>query len=367
MSTTTTLEKNRLDAGVSDSDRAEASSAHSRLNIPFNLNNWKSLDDDVRQELSWFHQHALDTGLTLKECAQAINYDVSTAFRAIKGTYEGSWSKIRDAIRSYRRITMERGTIQKNQFVENSVTRLIFAGLNYALANNSITTVEGESRMGKSITARNWRDQNNHGRSVLVIAPAYGGTKALLRDIAHSIGANKNLNVSQMHESILRGFNQNRILIVDEAHRLLPNDRRTNPVNLELLRDIHDRTGCALALLATARFGAELKKSEYMFEQLLGRIGMPIRLPRKLKESDFEAIVRQYVSRPGVKLMAACLDTANSQGRLGILVETLKVASRMAAKEQKSDKPRITDEHVFKAFALRKQMQGELMYAKGES
>jgi DNA transposition AAA+ family ATPase len=362
---TATLEKPRINLDdVSVSDKAAASSAHARLNIPLNLQNWKALSDDVQQELAWFHQHALDTGMTLKQCAIALNYDYSVIFRALKGTYEGSYQKVKGAIVSYRKLVQDRGTIQRNEFVENSISHLIFSGLSYALANNSITLIEGESRMGKSVAGRAWRDANNHGRSALVIAPAYGGTKALLRDIAGCIGANKNLNTSQMHESILRGFNKNRILIVDEAHRLLPNDRRANPVNLEVLRDIHDRTGCALALIATSRFGAELRKSEYMFEQLLGRIGMPIRLPRKIKETDIENIVRQYVPRAGVKLMAACLETANAQGRLGILVETLKVASRMAAKEQKSEKPRISDEHVFKAFALRKQMQGELVYAE---
>jgi DNA transposition AAA+ family ATPase len=167
-----------------------------------------------------------------------------------------------------------------------------------------------------------------------------------------------------MHDGILRGFNRNRILIVDEAHRLLPGDRRTNPVNLEILRDIHDRTGCALALLATDRFNVELRRSEYMFEQLLGRIGMPIRLPRKIKTADFEAIVKQYVPRPGAKLIAACEQIANEQGRLGILVETLKIASRMAAKELKTDKARVTDEHVFKAMGLRKQMMGETLFAE---
>lgn len=340
-------------------DQAAASSAHSRLNIPLNLENWKNLDEDTRSELLWFHQHCLDERLSLKEAGHAMDYDESTVFRVLKGTYEGNWKNILGAIKSYRRIVGERGTIQRNEFSETPITRLMFAGLDYAMANNSITSIVGESRMGKTATGRAWRDRNNHGRSVYVIAPAYGGTKALLTDIATSVGVNKNLSIVATHQAVLRAFNKNRILIVDEAHRLLPNDRRSNPVNLEIIRDIHDRTGCAVALIATQRFDTELKKSEYMFEQLIGRIGMPVRLPRRLKDADIEPIVRQYLTRPTIKVMETALQVSNEMGRLGILVETLKVASRIATKS--GDKLR--EEHFFKALALRKQMMGETVYA----
>jgi DNA transposition AAA+ family ATPase len=344
---------------VTVSEAAEASSAHSRVNVPINLANWKDLPEDVQALLMWFHQHVLDEGLNFTEAGQALGYDKSTVFRVLKGTYEGSWKKIAEAISSYRKVQDNRGTIQKNEFAENSMTRMIFAGLDYALANNSITLVVGESRMGKTTAAKVWRDRNNHGRSVYVTAPAYGGTKALLSDIAGAIGINRNIAALTMHQRILSGFNKHRILIIDEAHRLLPSDRRTNPTNLELIRDIHDRTGCAVALLATQRFDTELRKQDYMFEQLLGRIGMPIRLPRRIKVEDIRPIVQQYASRPTQALMDACDKVANDMGRLGILVETLKVASRIAAKAQ----AKLAEEHIFKAMKLRREMQGETLYA----
>lgn len=341
------------------SEQAQASSAHSRLNIPLNVENWKNLDAETQGELMWFHQHCLDERLSLKESGQALDYDESTVFRVLKGTYEGNWKNIVAAIKSYRRIVQERGTIQRNEFAETPVTRLIGSALDYALANNSITLIVGESRMGKSVTARWWRDKNNHGRTVLVTAPPYGGTRFFLSQLASAVGVNKNLSISASIAAVYRAFNKHRILIVDEAHRLLPNDRRANPVNLEILRDIHDMTGCGLALLATQRFDTELKKSEYMFEQLLGRIGMPVRLPRKLNEAAIEPILKQYFARPTCKVLETALQTANEMGRLGILVETLKVASRIAGKASE----KLREEHFFKALALRKQMMGETVYA----
>jgi len=339
---------------VAASDSAAASSAHSRINVPLNLDNWRALPDEIRSDLLWFHQHALDNHLSWKDCAEALNYDQSTVFRVLKGTYEGNWDNIARSIRSYRKLDAARGQIQRAEFVENRIAEIIFAALDYALANNSVTVITGESRQGKTVAAREWRDRNNHGRSVYVIAPAYGGTKALLRDIAAAVGVSRNLPATQMQESIIRAFNKNRLLIVDEAHRLLPGDRRTTPVNLEVLRDIHDRTGCALAFLATARFETELRRGEYMYEQLIGRIGMPVRLPKQLREDDILPIVNQYIPRPSRAFLDQALAIANAPGRLGILVETFRAASRLARKKNQ----RLAEEHFDAALKLRRKMEG---------
>jgi DNA transposition AAA+ family ATPase len=212
---------------------------------------------------------------------------------------------------------------------------------------------------GKTVSTLLWRDANNHGTSAYVVAPPYGGTKLFMRRIAETVGANKNQSVPQLYETVSRAFNRNRILIVDEAHRLLPNDRRANPVGLEILRDLHDMTHCALALISTQRFDDDLRKSSYQYEQVLGRIGMPIRLPRRISQGSWMPIVKQYIDRPSEKLQALCDRIANEMGRLGILVETMKVASRLASKARTE----IDEEHIFRAVALRHQMMGETQYA----
>jgi DNA transposition AAA+ family ATPase len=346
MSETAAVEK------VEKSLEAEASSAHARINIPLNLGNWKTLGEDVQSHLLWFHQWLLDNEGDWAEAEAALGYDKSTVFRVLKGTYEGSWGNIIKAIRGFQKIVANREGIQKNEFVRNGVADLVGAGLDYALANNSVTTIIGESRMGKSVAAQWWRDQNNHGTSVLVVAPPMSGTKLFLRRIAEAVGVNKNLNTVHMYESITRAFNKNRMLIVDEAHRLLPSDRRVTPQNLEVLRDLHDTTRCGLALIATERFDEEIKRGHYQYEQIVGRIGM-------LKMGDVMPIVEQYLRRPSERLQELCMQIANDRGRLGILVETLKVASRIASRT----KAPLNEEHVFKAVAIRKQMMGEAMFA----
>jgi len=344
---------------VSRSDQAEASSAHSRINIPLNLENWKDLPEVVREQLLWFHQFLLDNKMGYEAACQAVEYDHSTVFRILKGTYQGNWGNVCDAIKRFRRRHETPLTLKKHQFVETSIAKITFGALNYASANSLITIIMGESGDGKSVAGQAWKRAHNHGRTVMVIAPAFGGTKALLRDIAATVGINKNLPAPQMHESILRAFNRDRMLVVDEAHRLFPNEARTNPVNLEILRDIHDRTGCALALIATQRFQTQLKKGEYMFEQLVGR-SLPIRLPRDVKAADVELITKQFVQRPSEAALEACHKVASQPGRFRLLTEILKVAVTMAKKREHNP----SSEHIFAAIKLREQMQGETLYAK---
>ena len=345
---------------VVSAESALASSAHSRINIPFNLGNWRDLDEEHTQELAWFHMHALEEHLNWKQCEAALGYSNTTIYRALKGTYEGDWDKVISNIRSYRAIIAERCAIKNAAFRETRITKLVTGGLSYAMANNSITKITGESRQGKTVAAKWWRDQNNHGRTAFITAPAYGAARALLKEIAVCLGVNRNTGLTNMHESILRAFNENRMLIVDEAHRLLPKDKRGEPVLLEILRDIHDRTGCALALLTTRRFDEGIAKTEYQYEQVLGRIGMPVQLPREFIWEDISPIVDQYAHGLPATLRKELLRIANAPGRLGILCETLKFASRIATKSAST----LRASTIETAIATRHQMMGETKYAR---
>jgi DNA transposition AAA+ family ATPase len=346
--------------GAQSSEAAKASSNNARINIPLNMDNWRHLDERTQQSLLWFHQHCLDERLSMAEAGEAIGYTTTTIYRSLHGTYEGNMANVISAIEGYRKTATLRGTIQQNQIVLNGIVTLIHGGLDYAMANNSVTLIVGESRMGKTVGAKLWRDNNNHGRSVFVTAPPIGGSKTFLRRIAAAVGVNKNLSMAQMFEAIERAFNPNRMLIVDEAHRLQPGDARSTPVNIEILRDIHDMTGCALALIATERFNDAMQKSKYQYEQVLGRIGMPVRLKREIPKADIRPIVEQYIDKPSPKLLDKARAIANDHGRLGILVETLKVASRIS---NKAKAKHVTEEHFFKAINIRNQMMGETVYS----
>lgn len=324
-----------------------------RINRPLNVNVWRDLPEEHQALLTWFHQHCLDQAMNWDQAAEALGYDRSTVYRVLSGTYAGSWENVCQRIASYQRIAVDRLHTQHARFVETPVTKMVWAALDYGIANQCGVQIEGQSRVGKTSAVVAWRDRHNHGRSVYVMAPPYGGTKAFLRELAHACGVGRDRSISQIVEALYRSFNSHRIIIVDEAHRLLPNDRRSNPVNLEIIRDIHDRTGCAFALIATSHFNHRLQSMEYMFEQLLGRIELPVRLPRRLRPADIEPIIEQFIE-PTPTVMDTAVRIANERGRLGVLVSTLRVASRIAC----GNKHRMTEQHFLKAVKIRNTMMG---------
>jgi DNA transposition AAA+ family ATPase len=337
-------------------EQATASSAHSRINIPLNLNNWKDLPADQQEILCWFHQHILDEDMNWEDVCETVGYDKSVVFKVLKGTYGANYDKIIAQILSYKDLAVERKKLKKGTFATNRTSAAVSAALDYAAFAGGIVEIIGESGQGKTVAARDWRDRHNHGRTVMVEVPAIGGVKGLLREICKSMGANQNQNAIQMQDSILRGFNKNRFLIIDEAHRLIPSDRRTHPQNLELLRYIHDRTGCGMAFIVTKRFDDAMRKNDYMFEQVIGRIDIAVRLEADMGEQDFMPLILQYVAAPSLQLKKLCKTIVNGDGRMRrldkLLIFATKIASTMGEK--------IAEKHIFEAVKCIRQMNGDV-------
>lgn len=338
--------------GISQAVAAEASSAHARVNVPLNLLNWHEVPKEFHPDLLWFHQHILDEGFDWDRAANAVGYDKSSVFKFLKGTNAGSYANFCKAIRSYRRIAEQRATIKHAEFVENGITRLIFATLDYTLANRCMTLIVGESGMGKTTGTLAWRARNNHGRAVHLDCPPLGGNKGFLRAIARRVGVGLNLATPAMLDAVVRSFNSERMLICDNMHRAVPADPRSSPRAFDIIQHIFDETGCSIALTATDRLDSEMAASTYLYEQIRGRIGTPVYLPAKVCEADFAPILEQYIARPSRGCVEHAAAIANGEGRLRQLVERLKLASRIAGKQ----KERIGEEHFLKAIRIRAEL-----------
>lgn len=352
----TITETNRL-AGIDRSEQATASSAHARINIPLNLENWKHLTEETQLALQWFHQYILDAHMGWEAVSQAIAYDESTVFKILKGNYAGSWPNVVAKIRSYQKVIALKGTVTLAKFAENRVTKQVDWVLDYALGASKPVMLLGEAGVGKTYAVKHWAAENNHGRSVLIEALPIGGAKGLLRQIADKVGANKGMSTGPMLEAVVRAFNPTRILIVDEIQHHIPVSRGARPQALEMVRRIQDLSGCALAYIGTTRVEKDIQGIDYMFEQLLGRTGRPFYLPNDLQAEDVRPIVRQFIERPTVNFLELCTTFANDRalGRLRYLTDMLMFASRLASK--RGDK--LTEEYVLAAHQKREQKAQE--------
>lgn len=341
----------KTDIPVNDSEQHKASSAHAAINIPLNLENWRSLPEEVQDALTWYHQHVITERIGWDDVKNTIGYDRSTIFKILKGTYEGSWENVVARIAEYR---STRKLVKKSTFAPNRISRLISSGLDYAVASGGIVEIIGESGQGKSISGENWMHEHNSGRTTMVEVPPTGGHRNFLRAMVSRHGANKAASVIDMESSILRAYNARRVLILDEAHRLIPSERRTNPTSLEFIRHLHDQTGVPIGLLVTRRFDDQLRKHSYMFEQLIGRIDLPIQLPREMGDKDFGPLLKQYIKDPSPKVLDVCTEIVNNwDGRMRALDKLLKFASRIAGKAEQ----KMGEKHVFQALAWRSKLE----------
>lgn len=358
MTTTLTTEAGRGTLPVSKSESAATSSAKSRINIPLNLENWKHLDEETQEHLAWVHQHFLNEGLNWDEAAGALHYDQSTVFRVLKGTYEGSWPNVVKAVKKYRadvtslkKLEAERQSFQQCRFTPNTVTKRIDWILSYTLQRARSSLILGDGGIGKTAGLDHWCDENNHGRSVKIECMPIGGAKGLLVQIAQKVGVNQNMSLAQMLPSVVRAFNANRILVLDEIQHHIPDSPKTKPIALEMARRIADLSGCALAMFGTNRVGFSLESTTDFYQQIIRRCGKPYLLPGKFTAEDVAGIVTQFIPRPSADFREILLAWANDPalGRLNYVVDQLVFASKLANDRNK----KLDEDMVLAGHALR--------------
>lgn len=344
---------------VTRSEAAEASSAHARINIPLNLANWKEIPQEHVEELMWFHQYALDEHLSYEKLEGFLGYDKSTIFRVLKGTYEGSWKNIIEAIRKWRKevkslqdLAERRSGLQSIQFVENSFTKRLNWILTRTLDYSRQSLILGDGGMGKTAGLKHWGKENNHGRSVIVEAMPVGGAKGLLRQIAEKVSVNKNQGLNSMLEAVIRAFDHNRILIIDEIQHHAPAPgSKSKPIAIDLMRRIADISGCGLALIGTNQTANNLKANPDFYEQVIRRCGKPYYLPDTFVEADVLPIVSQFLKRPSKDFMEVMVSWANDRevGRLNYIVDMITFAAQIAHDTKKT----LTEDMILAGHQLR--------------
>ncbi|MBQ7251457.1 MAG: ATP-binding protein [Kiritimatiellae bacterium] len=263
-------------------------------------------------------------------------YSSSVMSRVFRGEYAGNIANVVTALRRY--FDRKRHAVARASYVPNAITRRIHTTIAFEAANNEdIALIVGPSRIGKTAAAEAWVEANGErGSAVLVTCPPIGGTSELMRRICVAAGmrAATSLSASQMLAKIHGFFSPSRTLILDEAQRMVPAERRSSPRLIELVRDLHDAVKCPVVLIATARLEDQLAMSAYVHEQLIGRILAPLRISGDLAAADWQPIARQMVPDIGPAALEALGGPAvvQSPQRLAALVHVLSIARRAAEK-----------------------------------
>lgn len=141
----------------------------------------------------------------------------------------------------------------------------------------------GASGLGKSFGAC-FASHPAGFNGVYVSCRSFETKKSLAEQICKAIGITPKGNIPNIVDSIIEALAlSGRALIVDEVDYIV--DSRT----LELIRDIHDASGCAILLIGEEHLPSKLKRHERFDNRVL--IWQPA---IKCSSSDFDLLARQY-------------------------------------------------------------------------
>lgn len=313
------------------------------------------LPPTIRDPIVAFHAEILGSpAWNWKRVRQEIGYDSSTMSKAFRGVYPGSYERIAAAIAVF--FDRQAAEAAPSELVQTPIIKTIWSALDYARANHTGTLIIGPSRTGKTAAAKAYdsrRDEKRLPISIYIQAWPTGGISSIRSALCTKLGIPVKINPSIADAKIVSAISRNRILIIDEAHRLLGS--KTGSKSLDYIRAVTDEAGCGFAVLATVRFEDYLLESAYMFEQFIGRIEAPIRIAEEIHGEDWQPIVAQFFPDALNALTADTIRSlgriANSAGHFASIVHVMHLAQRDAAHR----KEMLDNAHVHRAIIWRRE------------
>ena len=188
------------------------------------------------------------------------------------------------------------------------LTKAINETLDYAINRQACVLVQGRTGRGKTVAVRAWASRKKD--AYYIDCPVSTSTECIAQALANTIGV-----PSANLEAYLSGHRS--IVILDECARLIP-ARAGRARALEYLRRLHDRTGVALAFVATDYFMRECSHTgmgEYL-EQFIGRFRDKLVIPDFISREECTDILKPYIT-PDEPLVDFAYKVANDKGRGG--------------------------------------------------
>ena len=233
--------------------KAGAADVQARASWPFGGDHvteaTKDLPDRQRELIRWLFFRSIEEGVTLKDAADSIHYSNTVLWRVMKGEYEGDVAAVCDAIESYKRICDQRDGLARQAFVETDTARRIWKICDAAITYQSIAMIFGDSQTGKTWALQEYARRHNHGQTKYIRMPAAAGVQMVCRAFAEACGLSHKCSYEAMRERVQRAIDGNTLVIVDELHQAFNTyQRHARVAVLEVIREIHDRTGCGMVL-----------------------------------------------------------------------------------------------------------------------
>lgn len=304
----------------------------------------RNYDADARDLLRWFYNWAIISrpAKSIQEAAEAVDVDRTTIYRVYKGSYGKDGvgvqtipNKLLTGIAKLRRIDELRREEGRVPFIHTGTTRRIFTVLERTLERGRVCMIYADSQFGKTTALKEFKRTHNHGQTKYICLAPGGGVHELMRALSLECGISPKSSMAELKDRIIAALDRHNLLIVDEIHQAaMTYQRRSKLTVIEILRWIHDQSGCGLALVGTNVWKDMLERDRdsAALDQVARRGAIKLQLPREIPESDLTEFYKAFnLPSPEGDMKKMMRAIANRSG-LTVFTETLAFGQRQAKK-----------------------------------
>lgn len=305
-----------------------------------------SYPDEVRDAARWLYNYGTQNDASLNDMAKSIGYSSSSLSRFYRGIYEGNLESISAAVMACKELIEKRADVKTIAFVETETAKQIFKVCEAASKYQWMTTIWGESHIGKTWALQEYARRNNHGRTRYIRIPAMPNAGKVLLTIAQASGVGTKQSGTRLASSIIKATDNGNLLIFDELHQLFETSGQKTAIGIiEFIREIYDRCGCGVVLCGTNVLRDELcqHNRSHLFKQLLKRAILQRQLPDYATREDLSMIASHFGLNDLKNEPYDAMKKINIKWGLKAITSTLQAACTIA---KKSNRPVTWDDFL---------------------
>ena len=263
----------------------------------------------LQQKLTEFKAKS---GMNQTMLARGIGVSPASISMYLNDTYAekgGNYETIEPKIEAF--LEVQESKAQREElvlgFVSTKTTRRISEVMRDAHEAGDTVVIYGQAGLGKTQAVKNYCEKNP--AAILIEANPSFTALVLMRKLAAAAKVSTVGSLNDLFESVSdRLRDSGRLIVVDEAENL--------PLRaLEIIRRLHDDTGCGLVLSGMPRLVANLRGKHGELVQLYSRVSVALNLGDSMPDEELEEIARAAMPEADDETIAELVKHSNGNTR----------------------------------------------------
>lgn len=252
------------------------------------------------------------SGMNQTMLARGIGVSSASISMYLNDTYAakgGNYETIEPKIEAF--LEVQESKAQREElvlgFVSTKTTRRISEVMRDAHEAGDTVVIYGQAGLGKTQAVKNYCQKNP--AAILIEANPSFTALVLMRKLAAAAKVSTIGSLNDLFEAVSdRLRDSGRLIVVDEAENL--------PLRaLEIIRRLHDDTGCGLVLSGMPRLVANLRGKHGELVQLYSRVSVALNLGDSMPDEELEEIARAAMPEADDETIAELVKHSNGNTR----------------------------------------------------